>query len=125
MTTETHDWDLYAEHNEPAVKHHAVVYHVQIPGHPREVNCRILVYRDGLIELDYFWWFGVKGPKEGGGYRLSNPEDKKIWDTRIEVLEWLHEWELIVLRRIGPEDSEWFATDKLTGENVTPGGSND
>jgi|SRR5215471_1258800 len=123
MTTNS-EWDLWADHNEPTTRTHGVLYHVEIPGHPREVNARILVYNDGLAELEHFTWFGVHGPKRGG-YRLSDPEDKKLWDTKEEVLAWLAEWGLIKLKRIGREDSEWFATEELTGENVTPGDSSD
>ena len=36
------------------------------------------------------------------------------WEQRRDVYDWLIEWELAEWRRIGPEDSELFATDKLT-----------
>jgi hypothetical protein len=49
-------------------------------------------------------WFGKNFDEMG------HEEKKEIWEL-------LSEWNLVELRQIGPEDSEYFATDKLTGAN--------
>lgn len=36
-------------------------------------------------------------------------------DERMEVYEFLTEWEFLEWKRVGPEDSELFATEKLIG----------
>lgn len=63
--------------------------------------CLMVNIEDGLVELDEMsFWFGAR--EEG-------------WDVAIrqEVWEYLREQELVELRPIGPEDSEYFATSKL------------
>lgn len=99
---------LWIDDNEPKCAYHGTLVSVHVPGHRAKVNCQVLVYHDGLIELNHFTWFGVTGPK-AGGYLLGNADDRKIWDAGREVLGWLQEWDLIELRPIGPEDSEYFA----------------
>jgi hypothetical protein len=42
-----------------------------------------------------------------------------------EIYEWLVEWEFAEWKRIGPEDSELFATEKLVGEETYRGFGHD
>jgi len=113
--SEDDEIDIYADIVKPEAKLLSHVYTV-IPAYPFSTKIRVSVrvYQDGLVNLDRYSWFGKSGPKHGG-YRLSDPKDKEIWDTNQEVYAWLSEWEFIELKRIGPEDSEWFATEKLIG----------
>ena len=106
--------DLYAKENEPKSKQSATLYHVNVP---HLVNARdpklsfgvtVRVYEDGLVNLDRFVWFGETGPRQGNYLdQLS---------TTNEIWEWLREWGFVKLVPIGPEDSEYFATSKLTGD---------
>jgi hypothetical protein len=75
----------------------------------------VLVFPDdGLCELHDWYWFGQKDQHKP--YRLTDPEDKARWDAMQEVWFWLREWELVELKKIGPDDSEYFATERLTGK---------
>lgn len=62
-----------------------------------------------LVHLAHWHWFGVASPKPA----IYNSENWHLLDVRKEVYEWLVEWDLIRLQAIGPEDAEYFATDKL------------
>ena len=101
------EFDLYAEENEPRVAFQYTVYGVRVPWRQDTrditVNVSLIVYdQDNLVSIDFnrtTWDLG------------DLTEDVKqhaqaIWD-------WLSEWELVELKRIGPEDSEYFATDKF------------
>lgn len=75
-------------------------------------GCTLTVDEHGYVEFDDWFWHGVK--RKPGGYRFSNPADVERHAAYIELQEFLaYEHELIELRAIGPEDSEYFATDKL------------
>jgi hypothetical protein len=73
----------------------------------------IRVAEDGMCELWDWGWYGRRDPHRP--YRLTDPNDKALWDTMKKVWKWLEEYELVELRPIGPEDYEFFATDKLLG----------
>jgi len=107
--------DIYADYIKPVSRQGAVIYTVMC-NHPYslQMQVQVRVYSDGLANLEYYRWFGKTGPKRGG-YRLSDPKDKEIWDTDQEVYEWLSAWGFIYSQRTGREDSEWFATRRLTG----------
>jgi len=108
--------DIYADFINPESKPGAVIYTVMCDyPYSMQMQVQVRVYHDGLANLEYYRWFGKTGPKRGG-YRLSDPKDLEIWERDKEVYEWLSEWGFIESRRIGREDSEWFATKKLTGE---------
>jgi hypothetical protein len=70
----------------------------------------VCVQDDGLAELWKWYWFGIRSPE----HAMPLGYDPRLDLAKQEVWEWLMEWELIELRPIGPEDSEYFATLKLT-----------
>lgn len=75
-------------------------------------GCTLTVDEHGYVEFDDWFWNGEK--RKPGGYRFSNPEDVKRYEACHEMQEYLAEVEeLIELKPIGPEDSEYFATEKL------------
>jgi hypothetical protein len=101
---------------EITVKLYATLYQVVDKLNKNRVTVRVYA-EDGLAELDRYHWNGKTGPKrDGHGYRLSDPADMEIWNRNKEVLQWLNECEFTELQRVGPEDSEYFATAKLTGK---------
>lgn|SRR5215471_2001994 len=121
--TEPRDW-LFDDVHEPKSRLSHKTYKIKptlpsytgLPEEMFKMFIEINVYEDnmgGLCELNDFWWFGVR-PKRNGGYRPSDPEDKKILDAQHEVWGYLTEWEFVELKAIGPEDSEYFACEKLT-----------
>ena len=98
--------DLYATENEPRVAFQYTVYGVRIPWRQEtrdvHVNVALIVYdQDNLVNIDFHrtTWFGLPSAD------VKN-HTQEIWD-------WLSEWELVELKQIGPEDSEYFATDKF------------
>jgi hypothetical protein len=76
-------------------------------------NGYLEVFADGYTELHDWYYKGLRPIPSGTGYRLSNPDHQARWDARRELLEILAEEELVELLPIGPEDSEYFATEKL------------
>jgi hypothetical protein len=111
-------FDLYAEENKPESKEFYKTYTVNVPSQSNDVpmkriGVRLAVYRDGLVNIDSFSWFGVYGPKQANA-NYSDPKQQKA--AIQEIWEWLTEWGLVKLQRIGPEDSEYFATSDLTGD---------
>jgi hypothetical protein len=54
-----------------------------------------------------WYWDGVKDP------RSYNSENWHLHETEMKMWNWLVDEELVELKPIGPEDSEYFATDKL------------
>ena len=109
--TNPEELDLFADENEPEAIFHGEVYCVRLP-RDRWMEYRtgslpflyVEVEEDGLINiLDYSHWNG-KRVKE-----LTHNEQR-------EIFEYLREWELIALQKIGPEDREWFATKKLSSK---------
>ena len=107
--------DIYADENEPKSYSIGVIrqYRVEIPNQHYNFYAVLSVREDNYAEIDGIKFDGVAGPKTGG-FRLSDPNDKAAWDLQQEVWGWLMEWELVELKAIGPEDSEYFATEKLT-----------
>jgi hypothetical protein len=72
----------------------------------------LLVDKYGYCELTNWTWKDEK--YRSGGWRLSNPADLANYEAEHELLDFLRdEGEWIELRKIGPEDSEYFATEKL------------
>ena len=76
------------------------------------ITCRISVDQYGYCEMVDWYNFGLRDPHTS----YNSLMDQKLIEAEKEVWEWLAEWELVELRRIGPEDSEYFATSKLTGD---------
>ena len=106
------DIDVYADENEPS---HSPFYTIlRIAPNPKgdlRYYAYLRIYTDGLCELDCWYWFGIKSL--GRPYDLRNEEDRIVLGAQQEVWEWLNEWEYVQLRRIGPEDSEYFVGEKL------------
>ena len=103
--------DLWDDNNEPIVRFNQAVYYVGLPSEVQmtmPTNEIPYVYvgvdKYGLVELVNFNWFGQYS---------RNVDSTKQGGIRREIYQWLEEWEIIESRRIGPEDSEWFATKKL------------
>jgi hypothetical protein len=106
--------DIYADENEPQADYFGKVYRVVPPVQRPPCSAYVLVLEYGQCELHDWYWFGKRDPHKP--YQLMNPVDKELWDAMQEVWYWLEEWELVERRKIGPEDSEYFATDRLTKE---------
>lgn len=109
------NFDLFADTHEPVVKPAYMTYRIQLP---KEVSThfKTVTYTPYIIYLDVdrlgcaslnerTYWFG-----NHAGH-MSHLHKQEIYDFLIE-------WELIEWRRIGPEDSELFATEKLLKEGV-------
>lgn len=96
--------DLWDDTHEPVSKLAWRTYRLTIPGHESEVRLFVSVEPYGMLSLDerMSTWFHVM--KTDGMFNH---------DTRREIYEWLKEWEFAVWKRIGPEDTELFATKKL------------
>lgn len=101
--------ELYADENEPKVNFTERVYRVSFP-RPTEVKSSdayalyVGVDNYGMIAIHpHSYWFGMN-------------VDQLKFEERQEIYEFLIEWELAVWRKIGPEDSELFATTKLDKE---------
>jgi len=105
--------DPFADENEPETKLYAHVHLVRLPRN-RWVDVEhkrgylpwlyVSVALDGLVHVEeYSQWEGKK---------VGNIPHNE----RREIYEYLREWELIALRKIGPDDREWFATKKLSSE---------
>lgn len=98
--------DLYADENKPQTRLYYHVWRVELPFEVRSQYktselpfIYVSVCTDGLVSIEpNTSWPG-----------LSVTDHAK----RHEIYEYLVEWELAVWRRIGPEDSELFATIAL------------
>lgn len=99
--------DIYADTSEPQVVESGHVWSVGIPWDKESrmypVNLWVSVDRYGLIDK-------LEGTFQG--VHTNTME----WEQSRKIYEYLQEWELVTLRKIGPEDSEWFATKKLDKE---------
>lgn len=97
----------YAEENAPYVKQTSVVYIVRSP-RPAEMKSEDVIrlyvevdISDGLATLQPYSSFQGKNYKD-----MDHSERREVYDYLIE-------WELLEWRKIGPEDSELFATNNL------------
>jgi len=107
MVSEDDEVDIFSEAFEPKVKLTARKVFVKAEIAKGKMDVTLLVYEeDGLVNIEMFRWFNdTRG--------LHTPYSTEIWNIEREIYEWLSEWELVKLVAIGPEDSEYFATDKL------------
>jgi hypothetical protein len=106
--------DLWLDKHEPVVKPAWRTFCIRIPN-----LFGTVIYLD-VDDNDYSdppWetqsLYMIQGFNERISSWFGKRVDKMTYDERKEIWEWLTEWELVVLRKIGPEDSEYFATDKL------------
>jgi hypothetical protein len=104
--------DVYNDENEP--KYGAIGTMYCVHSERREAVAYLVVEEGGYTELWDWRWFGKRDPHRS--YKLTVPEDRELWDAMREVWSWLREWEYVELKPIGPDDTEYFATKKLTGE---------
>jgi hypothetical protein len=114
-------FDLFSVENKPEAKEFYTTYTIKIPSQSNwlvmdRCNVTLAIYKDGLVNIERFSWFRIVGPmtdanKPAGHREASIAAQQEIW-------EWLVEWELVRLIPIGPEDSEYFATSKLTGDEA-------
>lgn len=110
--------DMYADVMEPVHTVSGITYRVHVPNL-------------GSAKYQYDYWANVYvEPGTGycemhgwkwGEYRQPRPAvysstNWHLLEVEKRVWEWLVEWELIELKPIGPDDAEYFATPKLTGE---------
>lgn len=107
-------WDkiqhnLYEDEYNPTATENYRVYVLELPSsvipakhRPRD-PIRVYASVDNYDEVnieDQTYWFGKKA---------SN----MTWEEKQEIWEWLGEWDYAERKKIGPEDYEWFATQKL------------
>jgi hypothetical protein len=109
--------DIFADDKEPRLAGISKTYHVLYPDKAptrfaSPVWADIEVDEHGYCELRD-WKYFEQRPKRTGGYNLTDAEDSDKWEAMRQVWSWLAEWDLVELKPIGPEDSEYFATDKL------------
>lgn len=95
---------IFDSGKEPEVKFSWHTIRVTIPGE-KYTYIFVEIEPHGLVGgiEDHSLWFGRRYEN------MSFPERKEIWD-------WLVEWELVALRKVGYDDSEYFATKKLDSE---------
>ena len=101
--------DIFADENKPRVADlgKITVYRVDIPNQHFDYYAVLWVREDGYCELHDFKFHGVPSPQQGTYNSVeSYTQVKEVWD-------WLMEWELVELKPIGPEDSEYFITDQM------------
>lgn len=103
--------NLYADEMKPLIEPRAT-YTVRVPNHDWTHWAQIHAEEDDLVELEDWRWGDVRDVHRP--LRPHDPGDQKIIAARNEVWEWLAEWEIVRLRPIGPEDSEYFAGEALT-----------
>jgi hypothetical protein len=104
------DFDALDNENKPIVKHSHITFCVILP---REAAIKLpgSVYNPYTIYLDVDDLGGVSlGSRT---YWYGKRVEDMEWEEQMEVFDFLAEWELIKSVQVGPEDSEWFATDKL------------
>ena len=101
--------DIYADSNEPTPVYWGRIYLLRLTHEQtgRDQATSIWVNVDTYDELSV----------EKGTW-LGEPVDRQNWAQVREILDWLVEWEYAEWRRIGPEDSEVFATEKLLSLEV-------
>lgn len=101
--------DIYADDMKPKATVSDIIIRVHVPGCKHTAWAELHVERDDPHYINNLnWsWFGARNPL------TYNSKNWHLLDIEKEVFNWLHEWELIELRPISPEDSEYFATDKL------------
>ena len=104
--------DIFADENKPRVADLGKIttYRIDIPNAHFDYYAVLWVREDGYAELQDFKFHGIRSPQQGEYNSVeSYAQRKEVWD-------WLMEWELVELKPIGPEDSEYFITHELEKE---------
>jgi hypothetical protein len=91
--------DIWSDENEPAIELSTIKYRVQLPKIGENFRNNFF-----YAEVDKYGMVSVKGI--GCNWFGAAP-------TFNEMMEYLVEWELAVLRSVSYEDMEYFATKKL------------
>lgn len=104
--------NVYDDENQPSSKMEYVTYCVWFPyrlPHPQPYS----------KSIPYMLWIDVDDETN-----IATVADKSkwfgklagdmTWEQREKIYEFLYEFEFIKKVRTGPEDYEWFATEKLT-----------
>lgn len=110
--------NIFADENQPRVMDLGKIttYRIDIPNQHFDYYVVLWVREDGYAEIQDFKFYGERGPMNVHS-QLKHPEEAhKAWEAQKEVWDWLMEWELVELKPIGPEDSEYFITDLLEKE---------
>ena len=110
--------EIWDDDKEPKILGMTRTFHVAMPVEGKSLGAshvwaRVEVDQHDYCELVNWCFFGHRPKRDGTGYFLNKPEDALLWEAMQHVWTWLAEWEYVELRPIGPEDSEYFATDKL------------
>lgn len=100
---------------EPVVfEYRAFFIRLRNPLEPRvrdhHTNCYLLVDDTNYCQMLNWHNSGKSDPNRPYS---GSEEDRELLNLERDVWDWLEAWELVELRPIGPEDSEYFATDKL------------
>lgn len=93
---------------EPVAAYTATTYTIQLSREAvyqlRSKDCPFIVVSVdmfGMVDIVRYTWFG------------EHSYTSKKHSVVREIIAWLEEWGFVQTRQIGPEDSEWFATEKL------------
>lgn len=100
--------DFIDRNFEPVARYISTSYTIQLSRDAiRELRYKdcpfIIVSVDsfGMVDITKYSWFG------------EHSDSGKKHSIVKEIIDWLVEWELVQIRQIGPEDADWFATEKL------------
>lgn len=102
------DEKVWDEKYRPVPAYNATVYTLQFSRDAvRELNgedcpfIHVSVDMFGMLSIIRYSWFGEYSTK---GHK---------WSVAREILDWMVEWDLAQMRQISPDESDWFATEKL------------
>lgn len=109
MAVDKSEYDLYSEENAPEIAYNAVVYLLRLENYLKVPNRTHRVMPLVYIEVDTYGWISIRSYHWFGAVSSEGTR----WPVMQEILHYLQEWEYAELKPIGPEDAEWFATDKL------------
>jgi len=109
------DWefDLFAAESEPVPRKVWTTYHFTLPSEIRRKLAeqgKVTTYPWVYIEVDDFGNISIDANRS---HWFDTVGDDTPSTLRKLVYDWLNEWEYITLQPIGPEDHEWFITDKF------------
>lgn len=104
--------DVYDDKLQPQFAPIGVTYRVVVPDEYKHDYWADVVVEPGTdyCRLDGWKWGEYRQPRPAA-YSSANWH---LLEIEREVWSWLREWELVELKSIGPEDSEYFATERLT-----------
>lgn len=105
--------DVYADDMKPESNQLAVIFRVAMPGQFKyDYWANVYVEENDYCELHGWRWGEYRQPRPA----IYNSDNFHLLEVEKRVWEWLKEWEYVELRNIGPDDAEYFATDKLVSK---------